>query len=38
MIETNTIVEIQWYPDTPVGFYSLFHYDFNLAVEEALKM
>ena len=36
MIETNTIIHIQYYPDTPIGFYSVYHYDLNMALDEAL--
>lgn len=38
MIELDTIIEIQFYPDTPIGFYKIYHYDFNLAIEEALRI
>lgn len=34
MIELNTIIEVQFYPDTPVGSYSIYHYD----IEDALKI
>lgn len=37
MIETNTIVDLQFYPDTPVGSYSVYHYDVDAAINEALK-
>lgn len=33
MIETNTIIEVQAYPNTPIGFHLAFHY----SLEEALK-
>jgi len=36
MIELNTIVELQFYPDTSVGFYKIYHYDVEMAIEEAL--
>jgi len=36
MIETNTIVNIHFYPDTPIGFYSIYHYDFDAALDQAL--
>lgn len=35
MIERDCIVGIQMYPDTPVGFIMILHYDFALAVDEA---
>ena len=36
MIETNTIINLHFYPNTPVGFYSIYHYDLDLALDEAL--
>jgi len=33
MVETDTIVQIQAYPDTPVGFYSVYHYDIDKALD-----
>lgn len=36
MIETDTIIDLQFYPDTPIGSYSIYHYDLDLALEEAL--
>ena len=38
MVETNTIIKIQFYPDTPVGFYVVYHYDLEKAVEMALEL
>ena len=37
MIETDTIVELQFYPDTPVGSYSIYHHDLDAALDEALQ-
>lgn len=37
MIDTDTIIDIQFYPNTPVGFYRVFHYDLELAINECLK-
>lgn len=37
MISLNTVIEIHFYPDTPVGFYEVFHYDLDKALDEALK-
>jgi hypothetical protein len=37
MKELNTIVELQYYPDTPVGFYKIYHYDIEMALDEALS-
>lgn len=36
MIETNTIVRLQFYPDTPVGSYEIWHYDVEAALDMAL--
>ena len=32
MKELNTIIEIQAYPDTPIGSYSVMHYDIDMAI------
>jgi len=37
MKKTNTIVEIQAYPNTPVGSYRLFHYDIDKAIDIMLS-
>lgn len=34
MIKRNTVVRVCFYPDTPVGNYTIYHYD----VDEALKI
>ncbi len=34
MIKRNTIINIHFYPQTSVGFYSIYHYD----LEQALKL
>lgn len=36
MIETDTIVRLQFYPDTPVGSYQIWHYDLDAALDMAL--
>lgn len=38
IIETKRVYRIQAYPVTPIGFEMVFHYDFDLAVEEALNL
>ena len=38
MIELDTIVKIQFYPNTPVGFYVIYHYDLEEALSEALNI
>ena len=37
MIETNTMIELQFYPDTPIGFYKIYHYDLEQAIDIALN-
>lgn len=36
MIARDIIVALQFYPDTPIGFYLIYHYDVNEAVKLAL--
>jgi len=36
MIADNIIIKIQFYPDTPLGFYRVFHYDLECAINLAL--
>jgi hypothetical protein len=38
MIEKNTIIEIQAYPDTPVGSYTVYHYDIDSAINDMLTL
>ena len=38
IIELNTIVELQFYPDSPIGFYKIYHYDIEMAVDNAIKI
>lgn len=38
MIELDTIIEIQFYPLTSVGFYTIYHYDIDMALDEAIKI
>jgi len=37
MIDTNTIIDLQFFPDTPVGSYSVYHHDLEMALNEALE-
>ena len=37
IIETDTVIEIQFYPDTPIGSYSVYHWDLDMALDEALE-
>lgn len=36
MIATDTIVDLQFYPDTPIGSYSIVHHDLDAALDIAL--
>lgn len=36
MIEANTIIKLQFYPTTPIGFYSIWHHDLDAALDIAL--
>jgi len=37
MIDVDTIIEIHFYPDTPINFYRIFHWDLEKALDQALK-
>jgi len=37
MIRRNTIVEVQAYPDTPGGFYKIYHYDIDIAIDKIIE-
>lgn len=36
MLELDTMVRVQFYPSTPVGFYRVYHYDIDAALTKAL--
>ena len=36
IIETDTLIDLHFYPDTPVGFYKVLHHDLDAALDEAL--
>lgn len=38
MIELDTIVDLQFYPDTPIGSFSIYHHDLDEALNEALEI
>jgi ribosome-associated translation inhibitor RaiA len=38
MIETDTIVEIQFYPNTPIGFYRVYHHNLDGALDAAIRI
>ena len=37
-IEFNSVVSVYFYPDTPIGFYEVNHYDIELAIDECLRI
>jgi len=37
MIELDTCIELQVYPDTPIGFYVIYHYDIEKVIDIALN-
>jgi hypothetical protein len=38
IIETDTLIDLQFYPDTPGGFYQIVHYSLDSALNEALAI
>jgi len=38
MIEKDTIVHVQAYTRTPVGFYVIYHYDIDKAINQMIKI
>lgn len=37
MIKKDTVIEVQYYPNTPVGFLNVYHYDLESALKEAVE-
>ena len=37
MIEIDRMIIISFYPDTPIGFYTIVHYDLDKALDECLS-
>jgi hypothetical protein len=37
IIDSNTLVELQFHPDSTVGFFIIYHYDLEVAIDTALK-
>ena len=37
MIESDTCIELQVYPETPIGFYVIYHYDIEKVIDMALN-
>jgi ribosome-binding factor A len=38
MIKLDKCVEIQFYPETPIGFHIVYHHDLKKAIDEALSI
>ena len=38
MVRTDTLIELQFYPDTPIGFFLLFGLDLDALLDEALEI
>ena len=38
MIELDRVVCVHFYPHTPIGFYQVYHWDVDKAVDEALAI
>ena len=37
MVELDTCIRIQVYPNTPIGFITIYHYDIEQAIDVVLK-
>ena len=37
MIKRDLIIDLQFFPDTPIGSYNIYHYDLDLALDEAFE-
>lgn len=37
MIDINTVVRLWIYPNTPVSFFTIYHYDIEAAIDRALR-
>jgi hypothetical protein len=38
ILATDTIIELQFYPDTPIGFHKIVHFDLDAALDQALEV
>lgn len=38
MIENDSVVEVHFYPHTPIGFYNLIGYDLDRLLDEAIEI
>jgi hypothetical protein len=37
MIALDTIIKVQFYPDTPIGSYEVWHHDLDAALDQCLE-
>ena len=38
MISRDTVIDLQFYPDTPTGFYTVLGYNLDMVLDEALEI
>lgn len=38
IIETDTLIELTCYPNTPVGSYTVYGYDLNMVIDEMIEV
>ena len=38
MVELDSIIRLQLYPTTPIGCYTLHHYDYREIIKQAIKL
>jgi len=38
MIETDRILELHFYPNTPISFYNILHYDYDELIKQAKEI
>ena len=38
MIKRDTVIHLQFYPDTPIGFYEVYGYDLDMVLDHALAI
>lgn len=38
MVETDTVIQLQFYPRTAIGFFVVFHYDIAAAIQKGIEI
>ena len=38
MVELDSIIRLQFYPTTPIGCYTLYHYNYREIIKQAIKL